>query len=388
LLARAGVALAVVCLLLGGPALAGCGGSGPAPSTGSTSSSSTGPSTTLTSTGVTPVGTWSAMARSPLPRPLMATGGWDGSDLLLVAVVLNAGGGEDAVAGAYAPATDRWRSLPVPAIPSTQGEPKAVWTGTGLFVWGGGFHHVYSPATNSWRALTSIDQGPQGGGFALVWTGRSILTWGGGCCGDARSDGASYDPATNTWTALPTSPLKGRYTVGVWTGTELLIAGGNDAEGRTFDDAAAYDPTTRRWRTLARMPAARAGATWTWTGREAVMTGGYSTYPVADHLYRDGLSYSPSTDTWRTLPTAEPGRTAHAAVWTGQQLLVWGGGTVTDNGQVPAAHGLAYTPATGAWTALPLSPLRGRIDPVAVWTGRQLLVWGGADANDGARYTP
>ena len=396
-------AMAAACLTFTGPALAGCGASVAGPrttgtlttsgaasttSTGSGTGSGTVSSPTVTTDTVASVGTWSAMAPSPLPRPLMATGAWDGTELLVVAVGLTATGNEYAAVAAYSPSTDRWRTLAAPSILSTQGEPKAVWTGAGLFVWGGGFHHVYTPATNTWRALTSIGQGPQGGGFAQVWTGRSILTWGGGCCGDARSDGASYDPATNTWTALPTSPLQGRYTMSVWTGTELLIAGGNDADGKVFDDAAAYDPATRRWRTLARMPAARAGATWTWTGHEAVMTGGYGTYPVADHLYRDGVAYTPSTDSWRTLPTAEPGRAGHAAVWTGQQLLVWGGGTVTGTGQVPAAHGLAYSPATGAWTALPISPLRGRIDPLAVWTGRQLLVWGGADMNDGARYTP
>jgi Galactose oxidase, central domain len=304
--------------------LAGCGGSsGPEPhatpsTTGATGTSAASGSTTAGSTTPSPnsnsVGSWTTMTRSPLPQPWIASGVWDGDELLVVGIATGTTGSEYAVAAAYSPSADRWRRLTTPSIPSTQGGPQAVWTGNELFVWGGGFHHVYNPKAGTWRGLPGIDAGPQGGGFALVWTGHAILAWGGGCCGSARSTGAAYDPATNTWTALPTAPLRGRFCSGVWTGSELLIAGGNDADGKVFDDAAAYNPTTRHWRTLARMPDARAAATLTWTGSEALMA--------------------------------------------------------------------------GAWTALPTSPLRGRGEPVAVWTGRQLLVWGGADANDGARYTP
>jgi hypothetical protein len=46
--------------------------------------------------------------------------------------------------------------------------------------------------------------------------------------------------------------------------------------------------------------------------------------------------------------------------------------------------------------ALPASPLRGLALPAAVWTGRQMIVWGGnflqqepgASSAEGAAYTP
>jgi uncharacterized membrane protein len=88
-------------------------------------------------------------------------------------------------------------------------------------------------------------------------------------------------------------------------------------------------------------------------------------------------------------------RVAFAAVWTGRQLLVWGGLTAS---RTQPPHGEAYTPATNKWTALPVSPLRGRADPVAVWTGRRMIVWGGFIYHpktgttesffDGAAFTP
>jgi hypothetical protein len=62
------------------------------------------------------------------------------------------------------------------------------------------------------------------------------------------------------------------------------------------------------------------------------------------------------------------------------------------NGTALPPHGEAYNPATNTWTALPAAPLRGRAGPIAVWTGHQMIVWGGSFGNtgytDGAAFTP
>jgi hypothetical protein len=42
-----------------------------------------------------------------------------------------------------------------------------------------------------------------------------------------------------------------------------------------------------------------------------------------------------------------------------------------------ALQQVRYNPATNRWSALPESPLHGRQFPTAVWTGRQMIVWGG-----------
>jgi len=398
---------AVAALLTAAIVTAGCGG-GDRPAGTATAQAGTGTTaaptvapTTATATGGATTGStppasspttvvtaaWTAMARSPLPKLVLVTGAWDGRELLVVGAALTKTGSLYAAAAAYTPSTDRWRSLPAPTIPSTQGSPSAVWTGHELFVWGGGFHHALNPVTGTWRQLSGIDGAPYGGGFALVWTGRLVLGWGGGCCGGNVDTGAAYDPATDRWTTLPPSPLSGRYTTGAWTGTELIIAGGSQAEGQVFADAAAYNPTTRSWRRLPSMPTPRAGATATWVGDRLVVAGGYSALPMNSHLVRGLAIWSPATGTWRTVTGPEAGRSGHGAVWTGRQLLIWGGGVGFGDSMVPAPHGLAYTPATGLWTALPLSPLRGRSGPVMAWTGRQLLVWGGPGVSDGARYT-
>jgi hypothetical protein len=77
--------------------------------------------------------------------------------------------------------------------------------------------------------------------------------------------------------------------------------------------------------------------------------------------------------------------------WRGGAFPAGGGGTAQE--QAPA-HGLAYDPAADRWTALPASPLRGRTEAGAVWTGHAILIWGGVTVanptpcTDGASYTP
>jgi N-acetylneuraminic acid mutarotase len=278
-------------------------------------------------------------------------------------------------------------------VENGEGHDRAVWTGRELLGWGMGLNAAYSPATNQWRPLA----GSIGAPSIMVWTGRQVLTWGGGCCGEDSADGSAYTPATNSWQATPRGPLAGRHTTGAWTGTELIVVGGGNTDGKIFRDAAAYNPTTRSWRQLPPMPAPRTAATATWTGTEVLVVGGHQGDINHGGLYKDGLAYNPATNRWRSLPSIEVGRIGHSAVWTGRQLLVWGGQTVRAGVRTAPPHGLAYDPAANRWSRLPTAPLRGRTGHLAVWTGNQMLVWGGQSARDpdpgqrfdnGAAYTP
>jgi hypothetical protein len=88
-----------------------------------------------------------------------------------------------------------------------------------------------------------------------------------------------------------------------------------------------------------------------------------------------------SSGTWRRLPAAPiaPGPGA-VAVWTGSQLLVFGRAHPRPPWSVDVAA--AYTPATGTWRRLrplpgPTGNYEGRYR--AVWTGREMLVFGPFD---------
>ncbi|HEU5155908.1 MAG TPA: kelch repeat-containing protein [Streptosporangiaceae bacterium] len=353
--------------------------------------------------GEAPAGVWRRLPAAPLSGwHAGAVGVWTGSELLVYGWRGTIADDPATIAGAaYHPARRTWRRLaPMPAPRGDrEGYNSAVWTGREMIV-RGFVTAAFNPMSNRWRSLPPAPEGAPDVPSVMVWTGRQVLMWGGGCCDEYGSTGAAYTPATNSWRMLPASPLAGRRTVGAWTGTELVIVGGfglrDDTGYQTFADAAAYNPATRRWRRLPSLPAPRQYPTATWTGTEVLVVGGSASRPT--HLYAEGAAYNPAANRWRRLAAMpEGGRVDHTAVWTGRRLLVWGGQTVRDGAWTVPSRGLAYDPAADRWSALPVSPLRGRVEHAAVWTGRQLLIWGGvpiggdgsaAPFMDGAGYTP
>ena len=87
---------------------------------------------------------------------------------------------------------------------------------------------------------------------------------------------------------------------------------------------------------------------------------------------------APCTDQWTATTTsnAPPGRYLHTAVWTGSEMIVWGGGY-----QAPLLNtGGRYNPSTDSWTATSTTNApTGRYGHTAVWTGSEMIVWGGDD---------
>lgn len=78
-------------------------------------------------------------------------------------------------------------------------------------------------------------------------------------------------------------------------------------------------------------------------------------------------------DEWTELPPGmAAGRTFPVAVWSGRELLVWGGETASE--QSWTAAGSAYDAVTGRWRAMAPSPLAAQSEHVAVWTGDEMVV--------------
>ena len=133
-------------------------------------------------------------------------------------------------------------------------------------------------------------------------------------------------------------------------------------------------------------PAARWYHTAVWTGSEMIVWGGRGSGYV-----NTGGRYNPSTDSWTTTSTtgAPSARESHTAVWTGSEMIVWGG-----YGNAPAFNtGGRYNPSTDSWT--PTSTTNApsaRSSHTAVWTGNQMIAWGGNTGsnwvNTGGRYNP
>jgi N-acetylneuraminic acid mutarotase len=109
--------------------------------------------------------------------------------------------------------------------------------------------------------------------------------------------------------------------------------------------------------------------------------------------FNSGYFYDPATNSWAGLTTtvgAPSARSHHSAVWTGSEMIVWGGG----EGGPHLATGARYNPLDDVWTAeTPTSGAPdGRASHVAVWTGTSMIVWGGEVnatlVNTGGIYGP
>ena len=124
-----------------------------------------------------------------------------------------------------------------------------------------------------------------------------------------------------------------------------------------------------------------------WTGSEMIVWGGFD----GVNLLNTGGRYDPVGDSWT--PTATGGapsaRDQHSAVWTGTKMIVWGGAgeTVLEN------PGGIYDPAGNSWAAIStLGAPSARFSHTAVWSGTAMLVWGGFDGlkkfKTGGSYDP
>ncbi|TMQ90717.1 hypothetical protein ETD83_34185 [Actinomadura soli] len=132
-----------------------------------------------------------------------------------------------------------------------------------------------------------------------------------------------------------------------------------------------------------------------WTGKEMIYWGGRAGGQTDLRYFADGAAYDPAARRWRSIAPAPLGaRSGHIAVWTGREMIVWGGRAA---GTGSILDGAAYDPANDRWHRLPSAPKgNAREYGKGVWYGGLLMVGGGSgwgtDAQNPGRtlltYTP
>ena len=153
-------------------------------------------------------------------------------------------------------------------------------------------------------------------------------------------DGYTFDLARMTWAPNTfTSPSHDSVDAALWTGHQVLIPASQiwcgECPGPYNSDSEGLrvDPRTLSVHAIPHGPADDLGASYLWTG--SVLLAANTT----------GSSSGPGG------PTVNPGIAAY------------------------------WRPSTNRWTRLPSAPLAGN-DPVTVWTGHSLLIWGQLSPSD------
>ena len=328
---------------------------------------------------------------------------WGGEDQSLYPALPWLDGG-----GRYNITNDTWTAAaatPSSGDPGARQKATAVWTGSEMIIWGGesaGFYlHSggrFNPALNTWTAPSLVCPPSGRINHTALWSGSAMLIWG-GYDQAPTATGASYDPASDSWMPLSKTnapSARSRHTA-VWTGSDMVVWGGigSGLIPAYATTGGRYNPATDSWRATSTNtpPAGRSDHTAVWTGSEMIVWGGESIsarYPGTIIYYSSGARYNPSNDSWIALPTlsAPQGRAFHSAVWTGSEMLVWGGlngGALNTGGR--------YNPSSG-WSGIDLSNApTARYNHAGLWDGAQMIVWGGtADGTNGivsgARFLP
>jgi hypothetical protein len=308
----------------------------------------------------------------------------------------------------------------------------AIWTGRELVVWSATSETAepigaaYDPADDRWRTIAAAPDDARPTSTA-VWTGTEILYW----------PKFAYDPAKDSWRKFTAPPFKRRGTEAVWLSGEMIVWGGIEGccpiDSTVHDrDVIAYDPVADRWRTLPDAPQGVAG-----DGGPAVSLerDGMMLVFRGTHLY----ALDPEAKEWHDLgaPTFPEKKMvcmstngpSQVAALAGDHLFTWSGGCSATDGAVHTTNDgwsriadpekglfvaaaaddaiyatasdpddeeaisiVRYSVADDTWSDVKGTPPSIGYDPALMWTGAEVIVWGGYGGNDrppaGALYTP
>ena len=303
----------------------------------------------------------------------------------------------------YNPTTNVFTPMSTSGQPVVRQLPFCVWTGTEMIVWGGWISDGnlpvsggrYNPTTNTWTTL-SVTGAPTGRYWgSVVWTGSEMIVWGGFNGSGPAPGGSKYTPngASGTWATLNTTnaPSGRWFHTAVWNGSEMLLYGGRDTT-QAFNNGSRLTPAgSGTWVTMSDGPGARSFHTAVWTGSEMLVWGGN---PASGAVpWGNGSRYAPGTNTWTPLPAGDgpTARTQHAAIWNGQDMVIWGGTTSAAAGNTEYTNtGSRYNTASNTWSPLTTQNApSARSSPAAVWSGTEMIIWGGTNGaalDTGGRY--
>lgn len=264
-------------------------------------------------------------------------------------------------------------------------------------------------AGGRWTMLVPPHPGVETMWDLAAWTGKFVIAWGSAnpCCATASGKptegssehGAAFDPVTHSWRSMPPAPVDVTIESTIWTGRQVLVWGSASTAARRANrnTLLEFDPTTWRWKRLATPPIAlRSAAEVLWSGTRLIVIGGQANSITA---LLNGATYDPRANRWKALPTV-PHVAAGAsekevpvsltAAWAANTLYVWVTRQVSQAcgancGEISArVQPLRWIPGASLWHPGPTPPKGTSVyDATAVSMGRSIALLDGSSCLPG-----
>lgn len=111
--------------------------------------------------------------------------------------------------------------------------------------------------------------------------------------------------------------------------------------------------------------------------------------PASNGSFAATVQDVPGLERWTEIvPPQGVARYQSAIVWTGKEVIFWGGHRSPGSGFAVGSPGFALDPNQMVWRMLPDAPIASVVGPAAVWTGTEMIVCCGAAASAAAAYDP
>ncbi len=274
--------------------------------------------------------------------------------------------------------------------------------GQAVFIWGGldanddalDTGAIYSPASDSWVWVVRGTGMPSPRSMATaVWTGSTVIVYGGvdASGNNTQRDAAAYDPLKKTWTSLGSSATRRAQSFGVWDGTRAVFWGGISANNGALAGSDRLEAGRWSAATNSGDPGALSGPALAFNGAALYLDGGY----LGNGRQDKAFSYDINADHWVNLNRGVSARSGGFGVWDGSHFIVWGGrdeNGLRNDGKYMAGNSWTTVPTSGAPSARLLAVRRSgvaftvRPGVVAVVGGQISLNGAGELATNGASY--
>lgn len=216
----------------------------------------------------------------------------------------------------------------------------------------------------NWKSMSTVNQPALRAFSTSVWTGSEMIVWGGNYGYETLATGGAYNPTTDTWRTLSIAPEGRSRHSAVWTGQKMFIYGGRSSINfrKPAYPFLVYDPLTDTWSSegASGAPAAVEWTSATWNGYEIIVYGG-KLIDVSERVFTNTTyAYNPTSHSWRTLASGPIALSGHAAIWTGYEMIVVGGSTLNNsssNGIINNRNNSIFVldPINNYWATLPYS---------------------------------